>query len=368
MSQQKKAIFKATLVVFVLATLMGCVAFQVQEQSPGYSTGPPDRGPGYEHRATRHYRYYPDANAYFWPERNLWFVLIDGSWRSQNQPPRGYGNRLDNWTDLELDTDEPYRYNHEHRSQQPGRKPQYDNRQKRRYRYYPDANAYFWPERNLWFVLEDGNWRSQNQPPRGYGNRLDNWTDLELDTDEPYRYNHKHRSQQPDRKPQYDNRQKRRYRYYPDVNVYFEPDRKVWFFPSNGGWKSQRKLPRDYNNRLGKWKDLELDTDEPYKYNREHKGQQPDRAPEYDHRLKRRYRYYPDANVYYEPEQNVWFFPSNGGWKSQKKLPRDYNDRLGDGTDLELDTDRPYQYNRDHVKKFPPRKYRNKKDKWSKDK
>ena len=299
MSQQKKAIFKAILVVFVLATLMGCVAFQVQERSPGYSSGPPDRGPEYEHRERRHYRYYPDANVYFWPDRNMWFVLIDGNWRSRNQLPRGYNDRLGNWTDLELDTDEPYRYNHEHKGQRPDRRPEYDHREKRRYRYYPDANVYFWPERNMWFYPTNGGWRSRNQLPRGYNDRLGNWKELDLDTDEPYRYNHEHKGQRPDRKPEYDHREKRHYRYYPDANVYFWPERNMWFYPTNGGWRSKDKLPRDYNNRLGNWTDLELDTDEPYRYNHEHKGQRPDRKPEYDHREKRRYRYYPDANVYF---------------------------------------------------------------------
>jgi hypothetical protein len=115
--------------------------------------------------------------------------------------------------------------------------------------------------------------------------------------------------------------------------------------------------PRDYRDRLVTWTELELDTDEPYKYNREHVSKRPSPPPAYQPRENRRYRYYPDANVYYWPDRNIWFVMTDGGWRSVNKLPRDYNNRLGDWSDLELDTDEPYKYNRDHVKKYPPRKY-----------
>ena len=40
---------------------------------------------------------------------------------------------------------------------------------------------------------------------------------------------------------------------------------------------------------------------------------------------------------------------------------------LGDSVSIELDTDKPYIYHTDHVKKFPPgqmKKKNNKKDEW----
>jgi hypothetical protein len=83
-------------------------------------------------------------------------------------------------------------------------------------------------------------------------------------------------------------------------------------------------------------------------------GGPPPHAPAYGNRAKHMYQFYPDVNVYFDPIRKVYFQLSGGSWRMTADLPLGVKVSLGSGVSLELDTDRPYIYNADHRKKFPP--------------
>lgn len=80
----------------------------------------------------------------------------------------------------------------------------------------------------------------------------------------------------------------------------------------------------------------------------------PPQAPAYGARAKQIYNYYPGANCYFEPTRGLYFYYANGTWQAGVSLPDSLKIKLGDAVSLELDTDKPYIYNPEHVKKYPP--------------
>jgi hypothetical protein len=81
----------------------------------------------------------------------------------------------------------------------------------------------------------------------------------------------------PDHAPAHGYRNKHyRYNYYPDVGVYFDLDRKIYFYLDRG-WRSAVLLPRDLRVRLGGPVTLELDLAEPYYRYDEHRTKYPPR-------------------------------------------------------------------------------------------
>jgi hypothetical protein len=91
-----------------------------------------------------------------------------------------------------------------------------------------------------------------------------------------------------------------------------------------------------------------------------HKKGPPAHAPAHGYRAKHRYRYYPDACVYYESARGAYFFLDDGNWRVSVSLPSSI--RLGSSyVWLELDTDEPYRYYDEHREKYPPEKRKKKK-------
>lgn len=72
----------------------------------------------------------------------------------------------------------------------------------------------------------------------------------------------------PDHAPAHGYRAKYRYNYYPEVRVYFDLDRNIYFY-LDPDWRSSRELPKKYG-RLGRPVFLELEQDKPYKHHKEH--------------------------------------------------------------------------------------------------
>ncbi|MEW6265897.1 MAG: hypothetical protein AB1641_22725 [Thermodesulfobacteriota bacterium] len=83
-------------------------------------------------------------------------------------------------------------------------------------------------------------------------------------------------------------------------------------------------------------------------------GSPPPQAPAHGVRAKRMYNFYPSANVYFEPIRGLWFYLEAGAWKFGVSLPTSFKLKLGDAVSLELDTDKPYTFNQEHLKKYPP--------------
>ena len=84
------------------------------------------------------------------------------------------------------------------------------------------------------------------------------------------------------------------------------------------------------------------------------KGGPPPHAPAHGYRAKHRYRYYPCCSVYYDRGRRVYFYIEGGHWEVGASLPSRLRVGLGDSVEFELDTDRPYIYHGEHVKKYPP--------------
>ena len=97
------------------------------------------------------------------------------------------------------------------------------------------------------------------------------------------------------------------------------------------------------------------------------KGGPPPHAPAHGYRAKHHYRYYPSCSVYYDSGRKLFFYLKGDNWEIGASLPSSIRVRLGEYVSMELDTDRPYVYHADHVKRYPPgqmkKKYK-KKHKW----
>jgi hypothetical protein len=90
------------------------------------------------------------------------------------------------------------------------------------------------------------------------------------------------------------------------------------------------------------------------------KGGPPPHAPAYGYRAKYQYRYYPNCSVYYDYGRKIYFYIKGDHWEFGASLPSQLQISLGDSVDIELDTDKPYIYNAEHVKKYPPGQLKNK--------
>ena len=96
------------------------------------------------------------------------------------------------------------------------------------------------------------------------------------------------------------------------------------------------------------------------------KAAPPPWAPAHGYRAKHRYHYYPSSHVYHEREQGVWFYYRDGEWRVSVSLPSSIRIDMNDYIVLEMDEDRPYHYDHEVVKRYPPGqlKKKNKKHKW----
>jgi hypothetical protein len=93
----------------------------------------------------------------------------------------------------------------------------------------------------------------------------------------------------------------------------------------------------------------------------------PAHAPAHGYRSKHHYRYYPSRSVYYDSDRRIYFYIEGDNWEVGASLPSSLRMGLGDSVSIELDTDKPYIYHEDHVKKYPPgqmKKKNKKKGKW----
>lgn len=78
------------------------------------------------------------------------------------------------------------------------------------------------------------------------------------------------------------------------------------------------------------------------------------------YRIRRMYRYYPAAQIYFDVKRSVYFFMSGGVWVMRAALPASLRVNLGPFVTMELDTDKPYSKHSAHARKYPPGQYRRK--------
>ncbi|MDZ7805427.1 hypothetical protein [Thiohalophilus sp.] len=69
--------------------------------------------------------------------------------------------------------------------------------------------------------------------------------------------------------------QQREYRYYPRSGIYFDTDRGVYFYYSDGRWRVSAELPRRFRLRLGEHITLEAHSQEPWRDYQEHRRKYP---------------------------------------------------------------------------------------------
>lgn len=92
----------------------------------------------------------------------------------------------------------------------------------------------------------------------------------------------------------------------------------------------------------------------------------PAHAPAHGYRSKHQYKYYPSASVYHDSDRGLYFYLSGSNWKVAASLPIDLKVRLGSSVRMELETEKPYIYNDQHRKQYPPGQMKKKKHKKSK--
>ena len=74
-----------------------------------------------------------------------------------------------------------------------------------------------------------------------------------------------HQPGPPSHAPAHGYRHKHKYHYYPAKNVYYDLERKLYFYLQGDQWKTGVALPTSIRLDLGKSTSLELDTDVPYR-------------------------------------------------------------------------------------------------------
>jgi hypothetical protein len=76
-------------------------------------------------------------------------------------------------------------------------------------------------------------------------------------------------------------------------------------------------------------------------------------APAHGYRAKHHYRYYRDAQVYFDTGRSLYFYLSGGTWRSSVRLPSTIS-IAGSYVELDMDADLPYKYHKDVKRHYPP--------------
>lgn len=121
----KAALFTIIGITFLIA-ISGCRSTEVVVRTgpdPGASRheppppqkngGPPPWAPAHGYRAKHHYRYYPDSQVYYSENRGSYFYYNNGEWEISVALPDRIRININDYVELEMDTDQPYRYHTE---------------------------------------------------------------------------------------------------------------------------------------------------------------------------------------------------------------------------------------------------------------
>jgi hypothetical protein len=75
--------------------------------------------------------------------------------------------------------------------------------------------------------------------------------------------------------PAHGHRAKYRYRYYPNHYVYYDVERRVYFYIEGEGWRVSAQLPRSIHIEYADYVTIEMETGKPYEYFYAHKKAYP---------------------------------------------------------------------------------------------
>ena len=84
------------------------------------------------------------------------------------------------------------------------------------------------------------------------------------------------------------------------------------------------------------------------------KGGPPPWAPAHGYRAKYAYRYYPSFYVYFDVGRRLYFYLEGDSWRVSAHLPSGIHIEVANYVNIELETDKPYEYFSEHRKKYPP--------------
>jgi hypothetical protein len=80
----------------------------------------------------------------------------------------------------------------------------------------------------------------------------------------------------------------------------------------------------------------------------------PDHAKAHGYRAKHTYRYYPEAQAYYDIDSQAYFYLEGDNWQVSVSLPISLKAKLGDYVTIGMDSDKPYTQFEEHRTSYPP--------------
>lgn len=204
---------------------------------------------------THSYYYYPGSQIYFNPGQKLYFYRVGNVWKKSVNLPPGITINPGEQVTVKLNTDKPYQHFNQHKVKYPVKKEY-------QFYYYPGTQVYFNPGQKLYFYRAGNVWKKSVKLPEGFAIDSAKQVSIKLDTDKPYLKFEEHKIKFP---------MQREFKFFPSVQVYFDPLAKTWFHLEGTSWKKYTKLPDNIVVNDTEPVVLKLDTDEPYKYYEVHK-------------------------------------------------------------------------------------------------
>ena len=89
----------------------------------------------------------------------------------------------------------------------------------------------------------------------------------------------------------------------------------------------------------------------------------PSHAPAHGYRAKFRYWYYPSCSVYFDIDRKLYFSLKDNDWQTTVSVPGHLHLKSDSYVVLEIDTDKPFKYYKEHQKKYAARKTKKQKKK-----
>lgn len=218
------------------------------------------------------------------------------------------------------------------------------------YLYYPDAEVYFDTDRTLYFYRDNGRWVSNERLPQSYMTQLGQFITLDREDQTPANFHVD--------TPSWlrGNEEVSRYMYYPEAQVYFDPNRSLYFYQMDNRWIAAPTLMDNLRGLLNRFVEIDMRTSRPYDYQQDivsaygnYDSAEPFAEPLPNQRSYY-YRYYPEAGdggVYYDEVRNMYFYQDNNQWVSTPTLQDTLLNTLGTFISMTLNTPDPYERQQD---------------------
>jgi hypothetical protein len=273
-----------------------------------YRTGGSPWSPRPGQQSRYKYQYYPDTEVYYEPGREVFFYQDQGRWIKAPTLPRELRGQLGEFVIVEMYSDDPTVFHADVLRRFPGKEPAAGRAPaepreapparrapespepapaprtelRYRYHYFPAAQVYYDPSREVYFYF-DHDWVKAASLPRRIEERLGDYVLVEMPTDTPDAFHAQVRkaileappplaAEPPMGPPPWRPRGTDpvyRYEYYPDSFVYYDLDRRSYFYRPDDQWVEATQLPEYIAENIGNPVALEMNTSQPYTYHRE---------------------------------------------------------------------------------------------------